>query len=75
MRTNALRPAYTADRGRTLAQASSIRISWLYFSTRSPRHGAPVFRWPVPSATVRSAMKLSTVSPLRCDTMAPQFAS
>ena len=42
-----------------------MRMSWLYFSTRSPRQGAPVLRWPVRMATVRSAMKLSTVSPER----------
>ena len=46
-------------------------MSWLYFSTRSPRQGAPVLRWPVSSATVMSAMKLSTVSPERWETKAP----
>ena len=45
--------------------SSSIRMSWLYFSTRSPRQGAPDFRCPVSRATVRSEMKLSTVSPER----------
>jgi len=39
-RTKALRPAYTA----TGPNSSSMRMSWLYFSTRSPRQGAPVLR-------------------------------
>lgn len=38
--TKALCPAYTA----TAPKSSSMRMSWLYFSTRSPRHGAPVLR-------------------------------
>ena len=35
--------------------------------------GAPVFRCPVPSPTVRSAMKVSSVSPERCDTKTPHL--
>ncbi len=30
----------------------------LYLATRSPRAGAPDFRWPLPVPTVRSAMKV-----------------
>jgi len=59
-------PAYGA------ANSSSMRSSWLYLQRRSERHGAPVFRWPVPSATVRSAKKWSSVSPLRWEQKTPQ---
>ena len=45
---------------------SSIRV---YLSER---HGAPVLIWPVPSPTTRSAIKQSSVSPDRWDTMVPQ---
>jgi len=54
--------------------SSSIRSSWLYLAKRSPRHGAPVFSWPVPRPTARSAINESSVSPLRCDTCTPQPA-
>src|SRR6202034_995322 len=46
---------------------SSMRSSWLYLATRSERAGAPVFIWPHPVATARSAMVVSSVSPERCD--------
>ena len=46
---------------------SSMRSSWLYFATRSERAGAPVLICPVPSATARSAIVESSVSPERCD--------
>ena len=36
-------------------------------ATRSERDGAPVLIWPVPMATTRSAMVVSSVSPERCD--------
>ncbi len=49
--------------------AASISIRRLYLATRSPRAGAPVFSWPHPVATARSAMKESSVSPERCDTI------
>ena len=45
----------------------SIRSSWLYFAVRSERAGAPVLIWPVPSATARSAIVASSVSPERWD--------
>ena len=38
----------------------------------SERHGAPVLIWPVHSPTTKSAMKQSSVSPERWDTMVPQ---
>ena len=44
-----------------------MRSSWLYFATRSLRAGAPVLIWPVPSATARSAIVASSVSPERWD--------
>ena len=52
--------------------SSSIRKIWLYLAKRSERHGAPVLIWPVDRPTVRSAMKVSSVSPLRCEIMVPQ---
>jgi hypothetical protein len=50
----------------------SIRRRALYLATRSLRAGAPVLIWPTPRATTRSAMKVFSVSPLRCETMTPQ---
>src|ERR1017187_7605229 len=47
-------PAYLA----CAPSSSSMRRSWLYLATRSPRQGAPVLRCPAPVATVGSAMKL-----------------
>jgi hypothetical protein len=47
---------------------SSIRRNWLNFATRSLRHPDPVLMWPAPVATVRSAIKVSSVSPDRWDT-------
>lgn len=44
---------------------SSMRNSWLYFASRSPRAGAPALICPVPRATARSAMNESSVSPER----------
>jgi len=55
--------------------SSSMRSSWLYLARRSPRHGAPALSWPLPSPTARSAMNVSSVSPLRWDTCTPQPAS
>ena len=43
-------------------------------ATRSERDGAPVLICPVPMATTRSAMVVSSVSPERCDTTADQPA-
>ena len=54
-------PGYTA----ALPSSSSIRRSWLYFATRSVRLGAPVLIWQVFSATARSAIVVSSVSPER----------
>mmetsp|Transcript_17996 Transcript_17996/g.46506 ORF Transcript_17996/g.46506 Transcript_17996/m.46506 type:complete len:223 (-) Transcript_17996:737-1405(-) len=64
-------PAYWACK----PSSSSMRSSWLYLARRSERQGAPVFRWPVPSATVRSAMKVSSVSPERWETKTPHWLS
>ncbi len=47
---------------------SSIRRNWLNFATRSLRQPEPVLMWPAPVATVRSAMKVSSVSPDRWET-------
>src|SRR5580704_4464295 len=60
-RGNAPRPAYAAPS----LSSSSIRSSWLYLATRSDRHGAPVLIWPQLSATTRSAIVVSSVSPER----------
>src|SRR5262249_38972540 len=62
-RGKAAQPGYVA----VAPSCSSIRRSWLYFATRSLRAGAPVLIWPVPSATARSAIVASSVSPERCD--------
>ena len=58
---NAPMPGYTA----LAPSSSSMRSSWLYFATRSVRLGAPVLIWQVLSATARSAMVVSSVSPER----------
>ncbi len=44
-----------------------MRSSRLYLATRSQRAGAPDLIWPQPVATARSAMKVSSVSPERCE--------
>src|SRR5206468_2330795 len=44
---------------------SSIRRSWLYLAIRSLRDALPVLIWPVLSATAKSAIVASSVSPLR----------
>src|SRR6185503_20779251 len=66
----AARPAYRA----AAPSSSSIRSSRLYLATRSEREGAPVLSWPVPIATARSAMVVSSVSPERWLIIAPQPA-
>src|SRR5690625_815790 len=60
-RGNAERPAYLA----ASSSSSSMRSSWLYLLTRSPRAGAPVLIWPAFTATDRSAIVTSSVSPER----------
>ena len=45
--------------------SSSILSNWLYFATRSDLEGAPVLIWQVLSATARSAIVVSSVSPER----------
>ena len=60
-RGNASSPAYRAASPRF----SSMRSSWLYFATRSLRAGAPVLICPLPTATARSAIVVSSVSPER----------
>mmetsp|Transcript_15178 Transcript_15178/g.63102 ORF Transcript_15178/g.63102 Transcript_15178/m.63102 type:complete len:283 (-) Transcript_15178:432-1280(-) len=52
-----------------------MRRSWLYLANRSDRHGAPVLIWPEARPTERSAMKVSSVSPERCETITPQPAA
>jgi hypothetical protein len=47
-----------------------MRSNWLYLAMRSVRLAEPVLIWPAPVATARSAMKVSSVSPERCDTIA-----
>ncbi len=50
-------PPYTAFGPRI----SSIRSSWLYLAMRSVRLAEPVLIWPVPRATARSAIVVSSV--------------
>src|ERR1700761_6710616 len=67
-RRHAYSPALTASLPRNSApcpSSSSIRSNWLYLAMRSVREAEPVLIWPAPVATARSAMKLSSVSPLR----------
>lgn len=45
--------------------SASILRSWLYLHSRSERQGAPVFMAPALTATARSAMNASSVSPER----------
>merc|ERR1740123_2940776 len=52
--------------------SSSMRSNWLYLARRSLRQGAPVLIRPVLRPTTRSAMKESSVSPDRWDTITPQ---
>src|SRR5277367_3661913 len=63
---NAWRPGKRA----LAPRASSMRRSWLYLAMRSVREAEPVLIWPVPMATTKSARKVSSVSPLRWETMA-----
>ena len=51
--------------------SSSIRINWLYFAIRSVRDMEPVFIWPAFVATAKSAIVVSSVSPLRWETITP----
>jgi hypothetical protein len=44
-----------------------MRISWLSFAVRSDRDSEPVLICPQFTATARSAMVVSSVSPERCD--------
>jgi len=44
-----------------------MRSNWLYLQMRSVRLTEPVLIWPTPVATARSAMKVSSVSPERCE--------
>src|SRR4029079_9787317 len=52
----------------------SMRSSWLYLAVRSPRLGAPAFSWPAFVATARSAIVVSSVSPLRWLITTPKLA-
>lgn len=51
------------------SSSRSICQRRLYFSTRSPRLGAPNLTKSAWRPTARSAIKLSFVSPERCDTI------
>src|SRR5258706_13923756 len=50
--------------------SSSMRKSWLYLATRSVRETDRVLICPVLSATERSAIVVSSVSPERCEIIA-----
>ena len=54
-------PAYRA----APPSCSSMRSSWLYLAVRSDLARLPVLIWPQPSATAKSAMVESSVSPER----------
>lgn len=58
---------YFAD----LSSSSSIRNNWLYFAIRSERDIEPVLICPAFVATARSAIVVSSVSPLRCEIITP----
>ena len=62
----------TARAGQTISSSmASMRRRRLYLAVRSLRQGAPVLIWPQAVATARSAMVVSSVSPLRWLRMAP----
>src|SRR6266540_6432691 len=69
-------PPKAARPGQTAAgpSSSSMRRSWLYFAVRSPREREPVLICPALTATARSATKVSSVSPERCEMTVPQPA-
>ncbi len=52
---------------RTRDSSRSISSKRLYFSTRSERESDPVLMYSLPAATARSAIKVSSVSPERCE--------
>src|SRR5580704_524139 len=63
---------FSAFTPRNLADSpnsSSILSNWLYFAIRSVLDADPVLIWPAPVATAKSAMKVSSVSPDRCEMM------
>ena len=51
--------------------SSSIRINWLYFAIRSVRYIEPVLIWPAFVETARSAIVVSSFSPLRWEMITP----
>ena len=57
-------PAYFAVE----PSSSSILINWLYFAIRSDLDKDPVLICPALTATAKSAIVVSSVSPERCDT-------
>ena len=67
----ASRPAKRAS----APSSSAMRSRRLYLATRSLRDAEPVLICPAPVATARSAMNVSSVSPLRCEMIAPQPAA
>ena len=54
-----------------LPNSSSMRNNWLYFAIRSVRDIEPVLICPAFVATDKSAIVVSSVSPLRCEIMTP----
>jgi len=67
LKTYLILPWYFA----ALPSCSSMRSNWLYLQIRSVRESEPVFIWPAPVPTARSAIKESSVSPLRWLAIAP----
>src|SRR5215510_13040859 len=67
VRVYRLRPGHDA----AWPSSSSMRRSWLYLAIRSPREREPVLIWPALTATARSATKVSSVSPERCEMTVP----
>ena len=54
-----------------LAPGSTLAMTFLYLATRSVRLALPVLICPAPLPTARSAMKVSSVSPERCEMTTP----
>ncbi len=57
--------AFSFGKYAVLPNSSSIRNNWLYFAILSLREAEPVLICPVLSATAKSAIVLSSVSPER----------
>src|SRR3990172_3586056 len=59
------RKASTPGKRAAAPNASSMRRSWLYLAVRSVRDAEPALIWPAFTATARSAIVTSSVSPER----------